>query len=68
MRAEDLGEDSNTIGAVTGQLAGAVSSAPAIPKRWVDKLVRRDALLAMVAPLLAVRYRVPIGHPPSLPL
>ncbi len=53
--AVNLGDDADTVGAVTGQLAGAVYGASAIPDRWLaplswraritnlaDQLVRRD--------------------------
>lgn len=53
--AANLGDDADTVGAVTGQFAGAVYGASAIPDRWLaplawraritdlaDRLVRRD--------------------------
>jgi ADP-ribosyl-[dinitrogen reductase] hydrolase len=36
--AVDLGGDTDTIGAVTGQLAGAVFGTASIPRRWIDGL------------------------------
>lgn len=36
--AVNLGDDSDTVGAVTGQLAGAVYGASAIPERWLHPL------------------------------
>jgi ADP-ribosyl-[dinitrogen reductase] hydrolase len=38
IEAVNLGGDTDTIGAVTGQLAGAVHGASAIPGRWIDGL------------------------------
>ena len=38
IEAVNLGGDSDTIGAVTGQLAGALFGAGAIPRRWIDGL------------------------------
>lgn len=38
LAAVNLGGDTDTIGATTGQLAGAVFGASAIPRRWVDGL------------------------------
>ena len=52
--AVNLGEDSDTVGAVTGQLAGALYGLSATPERWLAPLFWRseitrsaDALLAM---------------------
>lgn len=36
--AVNLGEDADTVGAVTGQLAGAIWGASQIPPRWLDVL------------------------------
>ena len=36
--AVNLGEDADTVGAITGQLAGALWGASAIPERWMSKL------------------------------
>ncbi len=35
--AANLGEDSDTVAAVTGQLAGALWGRSAIPQRWLEK-------------------------------
>ncbi len=40
--AVNLGHDADTVGAVTGQLAGALWSRDAIPERWLQALVWRD--------------------------
>ncbi|WP_336490776.1 ADP-ribosylglycohydrolase family protein [Methylobacterium nigriterrae] len=40
--AVNLGEDADTVGAVTGQLAGALYGASAIPQRWLEPLAWRD--------------------------
>jgi ADP-ribosylglycohydrolase len=42
LMAVNLGDDSDTVGAVTGQLAGALYGASAIPQEWLDKLQGRD--------------------------
>jgi ADP-ribosyl-[dinitrogen reductase] hydrolase len=54
IRAANLGDDADTVGAVAGALAGAVWGAAALPERWLDKLAWRhriedaaDRLLAM---------------------
>ena len=41
IEAVNLGGDSDTLGAVTGQLAGAIFGATAIPPRWLDTLLSR---------------------------
>lgn len=45
--AVNLGYDADTVGAVTGMLAGRIYGYSAIPKRWLEKLVKHDELLAM---------------------
>ena len=42
--AVNLGEDADTVGAVTGQLAGAIYGAGAIPQGWLEKLKLRDQI------------------------
>ena len=42
--AVNLGDDSDTTGAVYGQLAGAYYGASRIPKDWLDVLAKRDIL------------------------
>ncbi|HZK97803.1 MAG TPA: ADP-ribosylglycohydrolase family protein [Prolixibacteraceae bacterium] len=42
LKAVNLGEDTDTTGAVTGGLAGLLYGADDIPKKWIDKLARRD--------------------------
>jgi ADP-ribosylglycohydrolase len=44
LEAVNLGGDSDTLGAVTGQLAGAIFGASAIPPRWLDTLLSRVRL------------------------
>ncbi len=44
IEAVNLGGDSDTIGAVAGQLAGAIFGASAIPRRWLDPLISGDRL------------------------
>ena len=39
--AVNLGGDADTIGAVTGQIAGSIYGASAIPERWKSKLAMR---------------------------
>jgi len=45
IKAVNLGEDSDTTGAVYGQLAGAYYGIGAIPQRWLDKVVKSDIII-----------------------
>jgi ADP-ribosylglycohydrolase len=47
IEAVNLGGDADTIGAVTGQLAGAVYGASAIPRRWRQELHAADRIAAL---------------------
>ena len=44
VRAINLGNDTDTVGAITGSMAGTIYGKNAIPKRWTDKLIRKDYL------------------------
>jgi ADP-ribosyl-[dinitrogen reductase] hydrolase len=50
--AVNLGDDSDTVGAVTGQLAGAIYGASAIPARWLAPLAWRERIEALADALL----------------
>jgi ADP-ribosyl-[dinitrogen reductase] hydrolase len=52
--AVNLGHDSDTVGAVTGQLAGATYGLSAIPERWLAPLAWRERIEAMASRLLTV--------------
>lgn len=41
----NIGNDTDTIGAVTGAMAGIVYGVDSIPKEWLDKLVKKDYLI-----------------------
>ncbi|MFG5121723.1 ADP-ribosylglycohydrolase family protein [Methylorubrum sp. POS3] len=49
--AVNLAGDADTVGAVTGQIAGAVFGASEIPERWLAPLAWRDKLVALAAQL-----------------
>ena len=49
--AVNKGYDADTVGAVTGMLAGRIYGYDAMPKRWTSKLVQHDSLLAMAEKL-----------------
>lgn len=42
LQAVNLGEDTDTVGAVTGGLAGLYYGLSAIPEEWISALSRRD--------------------------
>ncbi len=47
LRAVNLGHDADTVGAVAGQIAGALYGLDAIPQHWVAQLYRGQDLLAL---------------------
>ena len=51
--AANLGDDADTVAAITGQLAGALYGASAIPPQWMAKLAWRGRLEAAARALLA---------------
>lgn len=46
VHAVNKGGDADTVGAVTGMIAGRIYGYNAIPQRWIDALVQHDNLLA----------------------
>lgn len=54
-RAVNLGDDADTVGAVTGALAGAVWGADALPVDWIGELAWRDRIVD-VADWFAAKY------------
>ena len=42
--AVNLGNDADTVGAVTGALAGAAYGETGIPSRWLDTLLLRERI------------------------
>lgn len=47
LAAVNLGDDADTVGAVTGSMAGIYYGYDAIPCKWLDALQRRDYLLEL---------------------
>ena len=45
--AVNLGDDADTVGAVTGQIAGAAWGEASIPSRWLNSLVWRNQIVDM---------------------
>jgi len=52
--AVNKGYDADTVGAVTGMLAGRKYGLKGIPTRWLDKLVKKDDLIDMAEKLYAL--------------
>jgi ADP-ribosylglycohydrolase len=52
LNAVNLGDDADTVGAITGQLVGACYGMHAIPEEWILELGRRDDLLDVMNVLL----------------
>lgn len=52
LRAANLGDDCDTVAAVTGQLAGCCYGAGAIPPAWLEALVDADAISSRAVRLL----------------
>ncbi len=53
LKAVNLGEDSDTTGAVCGQFAGAFWGESGIPQEWLDGLARKDMIEDAFAGLMA---------------
>lgn len=51
--AVNLADDADTVGAVTGQLAGAVYGMRGIPERWLARLAWRDRIITAADALLS---------------
>lgn len=57
VEAVNLGGDADTIGAVTGALAGAAYGAGAIPWRWLEKLQDRDEIIHLATEIWELAYK-----------
>ncbi len=55
LKAANLGDDADTVGAVTGQLAGALYGLSGIPADWLEKLAWRDDIVGRAEKLWALR-------------
>ena len=49
LKAVNLGEDTDTVGAIAGGLAGLAYGLDAIPQQWQDALIQRDEIQALCA-------------------
>lgn len=52
IQAVNLGDDADTVGAVAGQLAGAIYGTKNIPSRWLERLAWHDKLEKMACDLI----------------
>jgi ADP-ribosyl-[dinitrogen reductase] hydrolase len=62
LRAVNLGDDADTVGAVYGQLAGAHYGASAIPGRWLRALHGREAIESFADRLHTMATGAPAGR------
>jgi ADP-ribosyl-[dinitrogen reductase] hydrolase len=53
--AANLGDDADTVGAVTGQIAGALYGESGIPDAWLEKLTQSERLRQLAADLYVFR-------------
>ena len=44
LKAVNLGEDTDTVGAIAGCLAGALYGYDAIPQKWIDTLIKKEMI------------------------
>jgi len=54
--AVNLGDDADTVGAVTGQIAGAAWGVDAIPARWLEILAWREPITKLALKLADLAY------------
>lgn len=59
LKAVNLGEDTDTVGAVAGGLAGVYYGLSEIPKQWVDELIKKDKILELIEHFVAacIKFR-----------
>ena len=47
LKAVNLGDDANTVGAITGGLAGIIYGYDTIPSEWLEVLARKDDIIEL---------------------
>ena len=57
--AANLGDDADTVAAVTGQLAGALYGLSGIPDHWRNQIIWKDRLLEVAEQLLSASLATP---------
>lgn len=55
LKAANLGDDADTVAAVTGQIAGRIYGMFGIPDRWLDRVAWRDELVVLADRLYALQ-------------
>jgi ADP-ribosyl-[dinitrogen reductase] hydrolase len=55
IKAVNLGDDADTVGAVYGQIAGAYYGFDKIPKKWVEQIALKDIILSIADGLFFTR-------------
>ena len=48
LKAVNLGDDADTVGAITGQIAGAYYGLDGIPQEWVNKLAKKELIFDLI--------------------
>ncbi len=48
LKAVNLGDDTDTIGAITGGLAGVLYGYDNIPKKWLNDLIKKDYIETLI--------------------
>lgn len=66
LKAVNLGNHADTIGAVYGQIAGAFYGASAIPSEWVQKLARLDLIEICLAGLIKQNHATSNQQPAAV--
>ncbi len=41
----NIGNDTDTVGAIAGSMAGIIYGISSIPEKWINKLMRKDYLI-----------------------
>ena len=47
LKAVNLGDDTDTVGAITGGLAGIIYGYDTIPSEWLEVLARKDDIIEL---------------------
>lgn len=54
LKAVNLGDDADTVGAIYSQIAGAYYGESGIPEKWIDKLAKYDLISGIADELLKI--------------
>ena len=67
LKAVNLGDDADTVGAVAGQIAGAIWGYSSIPERWRNRLAWHDRLVSVRTPYGQLVNMIRASQIPALP-